>query len=155
MSSIGFFNPLIRIFKSFYSIEKNSNSGMKYNYIKHLGYEHLQSASNNDIKINIKSTRPKKVKSKLQFFREEITDVSSHRKMCKRAHKESYRNQSLNFVENSMNKTILSYNHSNILTSNETNSTMYGTNESVCNRTLSNGTSAITGVIFGSVLKSS
>ncbi|OII72077.1 uncharacterized protein cubi_01410 [Cryptosporidium ubiquitum] len=125
MSSIGFFNPLLRVFKSFYSTEKNSNSGMKYSYIKHLGYEHLQSASNEEIESNIKEAKPKKIRKKLLFFPEEVD--ASQNKTYERILNNTSRGKSFYFVQNLINETNFSENstssnnYSNILILNKTN----------------------------------
>lgn len=104
MSSIGFFGPLLRIFKSFYSIDKDSSSNTDFSNIKHLCYEHLQSASNKEVEASMEYKRPRRMK-KMLFFPEETTesffDVTKKNETLH--HSE---NKALNSIQKPANKTI-------------------------------------------------
>ncbi|KAF7459300.1 hypothetical protein HWI79_176 [Cryptosporidium felis] len=76
ISSIGFFNPLIRIVKSFYSIDTNSSSNIQYHSIKHAENTHLQAASDNEISMLIEGKTKRKLKQKLCIFPEELNITS-------------------------------------------------------------------------------
>ncbi|KAH8584169.1 uncharacterized protein ELE39_001672 [Cryptosporidium sp. chipmunk genotype I] len=108
MGSIGFFNPLLRVLKSFYSIEKNSSSRIRYNCINHLGYEHLQSAANKEIKSNINGAVFRKIKKKLLFFDEEVIDTSYNITNKNRILSNTGKKQILNLIQNITNKTSTS-----------------------------------------------
>ncbi|KAK9172988.1 hypothetical protein CmeUKMEL1_02370 [Cryptosporidium meleagridis] len=105
MSSIGFFNPLLRISKSFYSMEKNSNSGIRYNHIKHLEYKHLQSASNTEVGSSISHAGTRKLKKKLFFFCEETTNTSFNITDNNEILNNTNQKQILNLIQNFTNKT--------------------------------------------------
>ncbi|CUV05648.1 unnamed protein product [Cryptosporidium hominis] len=105
MSSIGFFNPLLRVFKSFYSMEKNSSSKIRYNYIKHLGYEHLQSASNQEVGSSINHAKSRKLKKKLLFFHEETANTTLNITDNNKILNDTTQKQILNLIQNFTNET--------------------------------------------------
>ncbi|KAJ1608962.1 putative signal peptide-containing protein [Cryptosporidium canis] len=75
MSSLGFFQPLLRVIKSLYSIDENSSSDAKYNSLKHLEYEHLQHASNMEVAASIKGKRRNNPRTKIFYFPEEVEGI--------------------------------------------------------------------------------
>ncbi|KAK6589950.1 hypothetical protein RS030_193024 [Cryptosporidium xiaoi] len=71
-SSLGFFNAFLRLFRVIYTFGKEFRGEMEYNSISHLGYNHLQSATNNEAAEVVRGKRKKgKIKKKLIFFPEE------------------------------------------------------------------------------------
>lgn len=77
MSSIGFFGPLLRIFKSIYSMDNNSSSKTDYGNIRHAAYEHLQHASDKEVESSIECNRKRKIK-KVLLSPEELKEAFSN-----------------------------------------------------------------------------
>ncbi|KAJ1610013.1 putative signal peptide-containing protein [Cryptosporidium canis] len=75
MSSLGFFQPLLRVIKSLYSIDENSSSDIKYNSLKHLEYGHLQHASDMEVAASIKRKRRNHPRTKIFYFPEEVENI--------------------------------------------------------------------------------
>ncbi|KAH8738895.1 hypothetical protein FG386_000761 [Cryptosporidium ryanae] len=71
--SIGFFNVFLKLFRVLYTFGKEFKTEMQYNSISHLGYEHLQSATNNEAAEVVRCKRRKKLKKKLIIFPEECS----------------------------------------------------------------------------------